>query len=225
MTPFFCRVEGGSRVVFLKLWGEMDLLLFLKGLAIGFLLAVPIGPAGILCIRKSLTEGHTRALFTGLGAATIDALYAGIAAFGVTLVSDLIAVHQTPLRLAGGGLLLFLGTRMFQISRTGLAVSSDGKGALGSYLTTVLLGITNPVTLFAFLAVFATFGLGNGLLVVSTFIPVLGVFAGSCLWFFTLTFTATFFRKKLDAGGFIWVNRISGALIILSAILAFVSVI
>ena len=203
----------------------MGPLLFLKGLVIGFVLAVPIGPAGILCIRKSLTEGHTRALFTGLGAATVDALYSGIAAFGLTFVSDVIAAHQVPLQLAGGGLLLFLGTRMFYISRTDLTARSDGKGFLGSYLTTIVLGLTNPVTLFAFLAVFAAFGLGNGVSAVSTVMPVLGVFLGSTLWFLTITYTATFFRKKLDAGGLKWVNRIAGALVLLSAVVVFVKMI
>lgn len=202
----------------------MESLLFLKGLGIGFLMAVPIGPAGILCIRKSLTEGRSHGLFIGLGAATVDALYSGIAAFGVSFVSDMIADHQVPMRLAGGGLLLFLGTGMFRVSRTDFADRSDGRGLLGSYLTTVVLGLTNPVTLFAFLAVFAAVGLGSGLIDVSTFLPVLGVFAGSCLWFVTLTYTATLFRKRLDDGGLIWVNRISGALIILSAVAAFVSV-
>jgi threonine/homoserine/homoserine lactone efflux protein len=199
----------------------MDLLLFLKGLAIGFVLAVPIGPAGILCIRKSLTDGHSCALFAGLGAATIDMFYSGIAAFGLTFISDLIAAHQSSLQLAGGGLLLFLGTRMLRNSRTDVIARSDGKGLIGSYLTTIVLGLTNPVTVFAFLAIFAAFGLGKGTLVVSTFMPVVGVFIGSSLWFLTLTFAATSFRKKLDAGGLIWVNRIAASLILMSAVVVF----
>lgn len=203
----------------------MELIFLLKGLVIGFAMAVPIGPIGVMCIRKTLAEGHSRGLIIGLGAATADALYAGIAAFGLTFVSDVIASQHVWLRLIGGGLLLFLGIRTYRAKRKDPVVPYNNKGLLGSYISSFLLALTNPVTIFAFVAVFAAFGLGHKLSLLSAGILVVGVFAGSCLWFLTIGYVATLFRKNLDAGGLRWVNRISGVLIILSGIAAFVSLI
>jgi threonine/homoserine/homoserine lactone efflux protein len=203
----------------------MEIIFLLKGLIIGFAMAVPIGPIGVMCIRKTLAEGHSRGLIIGLGAATADALYGGIAAFGLTFVSDAIASQHVWLRLIGGGLLLFLGIRTFRARRKDPVVPFDNKGLLGSYISSFLLALTNPVTIFAFVAVFAAFGLGHKLSFLSAGILVVGVFAGSCLWFLTIGYIATLFRKKLDAGGLRWVNRISGVLIILSGIAALVSLI
>ena len=203
----------------------MEPIFLLKGLIIGFAMAVPIGPIGVMCIRKTLAEGHSRGLIVGLGAATADALYSGIAAFGLTFVSDVIASQHVWLRLIGGGLLLFLGIRTFRARRKDPTVPSDNQGLLGSYISSFLLAVTNPVTIFAFVAVFAAFGLGHKLSILSAGILVIGVFVGSSLWFLAIGYVATLFRKKLNAGGLRWVNRISGVLIVLSGVAAFVSLI
>ena len=203
----------------------MEPIFFLKGLIIGFAMAVPIGPIGIMCIRKTVAEGHSRGLIIGLGAATADSLYGSIAAFGLTFISDVIASQHFWVSLIGGGLLLFLGVRTFRAKRKDPVIPYDNKGLLGSYVSPFLLALTNPMTIFAFVAVFAAFGLGHRLIFVSACILVLGVFTGSCLWFLTLSYVATIFRKKLDSGGLRWVNRISGALIILSGVVALVRLI
>ena len=203
----------------------MEPIFFLKGLIIGFAMAVPVGPMGVMCIRKTLAEGHSRGLIIGLGAATADALYGSIAAFGLTFVSDVMTSQQFWLRLVGGALLLFLGIRTFRARRKDSIIPFDNKGLLGSYVAAFLLALTNPVTIFAFVAVFAAFGLGHRLIIASASNLVLGVFAGSCLWFLALGYVATLFRKKLDSGGLRWVNRIAGAFIVLSGIAAFVSLI
>ncbi|MDW7680276.1 MAG: LysE family transporter [bacterium] len=203
----------------------MEPIVFLKGMLIGFAMAVPIGPAGIMCLRKTLTEGHAHGMIVGLGAATADSLYGSIATFGLTFVSDVITSQQFWLRLVGGGLLLFLGIRTFHIKHKNPKLRFDSKGLLGSYFSALLLAFTNPVTLFVFVAVFAAFGLGYRLNIISACILVLGVLLGSCLWYLTLGYVALFFRKKLASGGLLWINRISGALIILAGIAAFVSLI
>jgi threonine/homoserine/homoserine lactone efflux protein len=177
-----------------------------------------------MCIRKTLAEGHSRGMIVGLGAATADSLFGGIAAFGLTFVSDIIASQEIWLHLIGGGLLLFLGIKTIMMKPKETTIPINRKGLLGSYVSAFLLALTNPVTIFAFVAVFAAFGLGVRLSFVSAGILVLGVFTGSCLWFLTLGYIADFFRKKLNSGGLTWVNRISGGLIIVSGIAAFVSV-
>ena len=203
----------------------MEPIFLLKGLVIGFAMAVPIGPIGIMCIRKTLAEGHSRGMIIGFGAATADSLYGGLAAFGLTFVSTLIAGQHFWLTLAGGGLLVFLGIRTFRAKRKDPIVPFDKKGFWGSYVSAFFLALTNPLTIFAFVAVFAAFGLGHELFFFSACILVIGVFSGSALWFLTLGWVVTLFRKKLDAGGLRWVNRISGALIVLSGLAAFVSLV
>ncbi|NCS80882.1 MAG: lysine transporter LysE [Ignavibacteria bacterium CG_4_10_14_3_um_filter_37_18] len=198
----------------------MELMLFLKGIIIGFAMAVPIGPIGIICIRKTLTEGRVRGLIIGLGAATADLLYGSVAAFGLTVISDTLLSHRIWIRLVGGALLLFLGIRTFLARPKDPKFQIQDSGRLRSYFTTVFLTLTNPLTIFAFLAVFAALGLGNGLSFFAASVLVAGVFAGSFLWFLSLSSGATLFRNKLDVIGLGWVNKIAGILIIISGIIA-----
>jgi threonine/homoserine/homoserine lactone efflux protein len=188
-------------------------------------MAVPIGPIGIMCIRKTVAEGHSRGLIIGIGAATADSLYGSIAVFGLTFISDVIARQHFWVSLLGGGLLLLLGIRTFRAKRKDAIIPFDNRGLFGSYISAFLLALTNPMTIFAFVAVFAAIGLGLRLSSISACILVLGVFTGSCLWFLTLSYFATIFKKKLAAGGLKCVNRISGILIILSGLAALVSLI
>ena len=202
----------------------MELTIFLKGILIGFAMAVPVGPIGIMCIRKTLTDGRLHGLMIGLGTATADLLYACVAAFGLTIVSDAIVTERTWIRLVGGSFLLFLGVRTFRAHPADPKALVNSSGLLGSYLSTGFLTLTNPTTIFAFIAVFAALGLGDELSIVSASTLVIGVFIGSGLWFLFLSSGVIFFRKKLDIIGLRWVNRIAGILIILSGIIAIVSV-
>ncbi len=200
----------------------MDLKLLVEGIIIGFAMAVPIGPIGIICIRKTLTEGRMRGLIIGLGAATADMLYGSIAAFGLTIISDTLLSQRVWIRLAGGALLLFLGVRTFRARPKDPKIEIQSSGRR-SYFTTIFLTFTNPLTVFAFIAVFAALGLGNGLSFLSASVLVAGVFTGSFLWFLSLSSGATFFRKKLDLVGMRWVNKIAGILIIISGVIAIAS--
>jgi threonine/homoserine/homoserine lactone efflux protein len=203
----------------------MELPIFLKGILIGFAMAVPVGPIGIMCIRKTLTEGKLRGLIVGLGAATADLFYGCVAAFGLTVISDTLESQRIWIRLVGGALLLFLGIRTFraQPSDPKSKFKIHSSGMLGSYLYTILITLTNPLTIFAFIAVFAALGLGIGLGYFSASALVAGVFIGSGLWFLLLSSGVILFRKKLDLAGLQWVNRIAGILIIISGVIAIVS--
>lgn len=199
----------------------MDYIFFLKGLAIGFAMAIPVGPIGVLCIRKTLTEGRLRGMVIGLGAATADLFYASVAAFGLTLISDTFISQRFWIRLVGGALLLFLGIRIFRALPKDPKIRVDNGGILRSYLTTVFLTLTNPLTIFAFLAVFAALGLDSELRNFSAAVLVVGVFIGSCLWFLLLSSGTILFKNKLDLDGLRWVNKIAGILIIISSLIAF----
>jgi threonine/homoserine/homoserine lactone efflux protein len=197
----------------------MELTFFLKGIAIGFLMAIPIGPIGIMCIRKTLTEGRLSGLIIGLGAATADLFYGCVAVFGLTVISDTLSDQRIWIRIVGGALLFFLGIKTFRAQPKDPKLKISGSGRLRSYFTVVVLTLTNPLTIFAFIAVFAAFGLGNGLSFFSAVVLVAGVFIGSCLWFFLLTSGTILFRKKLDLVGLKWVNKIAGILIIISGLI------
>jgi len=202
----------------------MELTYFLKGILIGFAMAVPIGPIGIMCIRKTLTEGRLRGMIIGCGAATADMLYGSVAAFGLTIISNTLFSERVWIRLVGGTLILFLGVRTFRAHPSDPKLHINSSGILRSYLSTVFLTLTNPLTIFAFIAVFAALGLGKGLGYFSASTLVAGIFIGSSLWFFSLSSGVTLFRNKLDLVGLQWVNRIAGILIIISGVIAIVSV-
>lgn len=202
----------------------MEYVLLLKGIIIGFALALPIGPVGILCIRKTITRGHLPGMIIGFGAATADAMYGCVAALGLTFISDLLVTQHMWLRLIGGAFLLYLGIKTFLTHPVEEMPQANGRGLLGTYVSTLLLTLTNPITIFAFLGVFAALGLRNGNLGYgSAATLVSGVFLGSALWFFTLSYGVTLFRKKINSTGLGWINRISGLLIILFGIIAIVS--
>ncbi|CAG0956174.1 hypothetical protein ARNL5_00524 [Anaerolineae bacterium] len=200
----------------------MDATVPLKGLIIGFAMAVPIGPLGVLCIRKTLTEGRGRGMVIGLGAATVDALYSAIAAFGLTVVLDVIEGQAFWVRLVGGVLLLVLGIRTLKAKRTtDPSQFFESRGLWGIYLSSLVLALTNPLSIFAFIAVFAMLGLGQEHGVAEAILLVLGVFVGSNLWFQSLGTVATLFYGKITAGGMRWVSRVAGILIIVSGIVLF----
>lgn len=201
----------------------MDYIFFLKGIAIGFAMAVPVGPIGILCIRKTLAEGKLRGFVIGLGAATADLFYASVAAFGLTFISDILISQKFWIRLVGGALLLFLGIRIFRAFHKDPKIRIENGGVLRSYLTTIFLTFTNPLTIFAFLSVFAALGLDSELKYISAAILVTGVFIGSCLWFLILSSGTILFRNKLDLDGLRWINKIAGILIIISSLIVFES--
>ncbi|MEW5829645.1 MAG: LysE family transporter [Chloroflexota bacterium] len=192
----------------------MDASLFLKGLLIGFSIAAPVGPIGVLCIRRTLNDGRASGLVSGLGAASADALYGSVAGFGLVFVSDFLVRQQAWLRLGGGIFLLYLGMRTLLSQPAEQAARSRGTGLLGAYASTFILTLTNPVTILSFAAIFAGLGLaGAGGDYLSAGILVLGVFIGSGLWWLLLSGGVSLFRDRFGSRGLLWVNRLSGAVI------------
>jgi len=202
----------------------MDHSFFLRGLAIGFSIAAPVGPIGVLCIRRTLAEGRLCGFASGLGAATADAVYGCVAGFGLTAVSDLLVSQQTGLRLIGGLFLVYLGVKSFFARPAGSAATPNGGALAGAYASTFLLTLTNPMTILSFAAVFAGLGLGGGATnYAGAALLVLGVFLGSALWWLCLSGGVGLFREKLNDDHFRWVNRISGTIIAGFGLLALLS--
>ena len=187
---------------------------FLKGLVIGFSIAAPVGPIGVLCIRRSLSDGTLAGLAAGLGAATADAVYGCIAGFGLTAVSGFLIQRQIWLALFGGGFLCYLGIRTFLSRPAEQAATARGGGLLATYGATLLLTLTNPATILSFVAVFAGFGLGRSSDYASAVALVLGVFVGSALWWLILSGGVGLVRNRFSASWMQIVNRLSGCVLV-----------
>jgi len=202
----------------------MGLIFFIKGIMTGFALAVPIGPIGIMCVRKTLIEGRIRGLIIGLGGATADLLFSGIAAFGVTTISTVIDNHRVWIRLAGGTFLLGMGVITYLTQPKQRKSFIRSREMLKSYFLTIMLAFTNPLTIFAFIAVFATLGIGHKVDHFYISSLVAGVFIGSCLWFLLLSAVANRYGEKFSRKGLPWINKVTGVLIVVSGMVAIASV-
>jgi len=202
----------------------MDIHLLFRGLVIGFSIAAPVGPIGVLCIRHTLAKGRAYGLVSGLGAATADAIYGCIAGFGLTFISSILVNQQGWIRFAGGVFLCYLGLRTFLARPAEQTASARGSGLIGAYASAFLLTLTNPITILSFAAIFAGLGLANTSGdYVSAGILVLGVFTGSALWWLALSGGVGMFRAKFTPDWLRWVNRISGAVITTFGLLALLS--
>ncbi len=187
----------------------------LIGVIIGFSIAAPVGPIGVLCIRRTLTDGRAAGFVSGLGAATADAIYGSIAGFGLTFISTFLISQQTWLRLIGGAFLCYLGLKTWLAKPSKQAATTKGTGLIGAYSSTFFLTFTNPMTIISFAAIFAGLGLANASgSYASAGILVLGVFSGSAIWWSILCSGVGLFQEKFSVHGLQWVNRISGTIII-----------
>jgi threonine/homoserine/homoserine lactone efflux protein len=195
----------------------VDLAVFVRGLAIGFGIAAPVGPIGVLCIRRTLADGRAVGFAAGLGAATADALYGAVAAFGLTLVSRALIGQRVWLQAVGGVFLCYLGVRTWMAApATAAAETRRGPGLATAWATTFALTVTNPTTILSFAAIFAGLGLGAGAGGYgSASIMVLGVFLGSAFWWLLLSSGVGFLRSSITSAHLRWVNR--GAAVIITA--------
>jgi len=187
--------------------------LLLRGLVIGLSIAAPVGPIGVLCIRRTLADGRAVGFASGLGAATADMLFGCVAGFGLTFISGVLLEQQLWLRLIGGLFLCYLGVKTLLSRPAEVAATAQGKGLLGAYTSTLFLTATNPLTIFAFAAIYAGLGAAAGGYSAAITL-VAGVFAGSALWWLLLSGGVSLFRAKFDARSLLWVNRISGVVIV-----------
>ncbi len=195
---------------------------FLRGFLIGISIAAPVGPIGVLCIRRTLAEGKLKGFLSGMGAASADMIYSAIAAFGLTMVTDLLVDNAIWLRVIGGCFLLYLGIKTFLEKPADHAAQANRSGYFGAYISTFFLTITNPMTIIMFAAIFAgTMFLQNS---ESPIVIVAGVFTGSAAWWLGLSFGVGLIRERLNQNFMAWINRASGLIIIGFAIYAFASI-
>ena len=211
-----------------------DILYLFKGMLVGLMVSIPLGPMGVLIIQKTLHKGALSGFIAGMGAASADLFYAAVAAFGLGFVINIVQAHELLLQIIGGIFLIVIGLKIYfdnpirqirqrrqgRVSKTGL---------LGDYLSLFFLTVSNPITVVVFMAVFAgmsVFGESSSLL--GEVLVVAGVLLGGGVWWYTLSTLVNIFRKKFRLRVQITINRVSGmiitilgALVILSAFAPF----
>ncbi|WP_367339189.1 LysE family translocator [Aminivibrio sp.] len=190
--------------------------LFVRGFVLGFSIAAPVGPIGILCIQRTLSGGFSSGLASGLGAATADSLYGLAAALGLSALSSFFLNWAVPLRTGGGFFLLFLGARAI-LSRpahtAAQSISSRTEGIFASSVSAFFLTLSNPMTILSFSAIFTSLG--------PVFSPVLlvaGVFLGSAAWWLTLCGIVWKLGAMLSPAAMLWIRRGSGVILVLFAV-------
>lgn len=209
---------------------------FLTGLLLGLSIAAPVGPIGILCIRRTLAMGQWVGLVSGLGAATADGLYGCIAGFGLQAIADFLINQAAWLRIIGGIFLCYLGVTTFLAKPatepsvdvpSAAAAATDTKATglprslLAAYGSTLALTLSNPATIFSFAAIFAGLGIvESGQNFAASGILVLGVFLGSALWWLFLSGIVSLLRTRFTSTGMRWLNRLSGIILLTFGVVA-----
>ncbi len=189
-----------------------------KGAMIGFIVAAPVGPVSLLCIRRSLSKGRIQGFATGLGATIGDMFYASIAAFGLSFVINFLEREDFWLRLLGGSFLFFMGLYVFLKKRAAPSLDVDENVShLGeSFGSAFLLDISNPVVILAYIAIFSGFGLESAEQhLFSALSLVLGVTVGAAIWWFCLVQMICLFRKKITQRGVGLISKIAALVLLI----------
>lgn len=201
------------------------LLFFLKGIAIGFLLALPVGPTVVLCIRYSLAFGAVIGLVTGAGAGLADAVYGVLTGYGIYAITDFMETYRVFFHLIGSSVLCYLGIKTlrehFSIKKR--APLKRKPSLVHLFMTTFTLTVTSPLTFVGVSALCASFGIASqARSLLSPWILGAGLFLGSCIWWQILSSILAFFRKKVTEDRSSWIGKISGSILLLLGISLFI---
>lgn len=195
-----------------------DVVYIFRGILIGLMVSVPLGPMGVLIIQKTLHKGALAGFVAGMGAACADLFYATVAAFGLGFVINTITAHELILQIIGGIFLLVVGLKIYfdnplkQIKAKKKRVTKTG--LLGDFLSLFFLTASNPVAIVVFMAVFAgTSVFGDEPSYRIELFVLSGVVIGGGLWWYTLSTLVNVFRKKFRLRVLITINRVSGVII------------
>jgi threonine/homoserine/homoserine lactone efflux protein len=187
----------------------------MQGIVIGLTLAVPVGPISLLCIHRTVADGRLHGIFSGIGVATADSVYATVSFLGLTAVSGLILGYQSVFRSLAGLVLVMVGTRVFFSEPAGVSTDSEHEPYLKDYLSMVAIAIANPLTLVFFIAILPGFGYifqGTSVMAAAEFVA--GVFTGSTIWWIVLCGSIGSVRSSISRKNLKLINRISGLLIV-----------
>ena len=205
----------------------MELGFFIKGLIVGFLASIPLGPVGVLCIQRTINKGRFSGIISGMGAATVDSFFALVAALGLTFIINFIEEQQFFIQIIGGGVVVFLGAKIFYTNPVKQIRRHRRKKnkLIEDYFSVLFLTISNPLAIFLFVAAFAGIGIvsskDNSL---DSSLIVGGVFVGAMAWWAILTFFIDLFRKRFRLKQLWWINKIAGVILVIFGALAMLTI-
>ena len=201
---------------------ELALPLPIRGLIIGFTIAAAVGPITLLVIRRTIDHGGIYGFASGLGVATADATYGGIAAFGLTAVTTVLVSSHVLLGIVGGAIIVVIGLRTIVARPSGPATDAERPGVVGAFASIYGLTMTNPLTIVLYAGVFAGIGLAAGSSFLDAAILTLAVWLGSALWWVCLCAPVAWLRERVSTRILLWVNRVSGAALVAFGVIAVV---
>lgn len=200
-------------------------LLICQGLLIGLICSAPCGPVGILCIKRVLQKGFKYGIITGLGAALSDIIYALIAGYGMSFVTDFInnKDNQLVMQLSGSALLVIFGLYMLlsRPKKHEVKISND-LGYLNNFLTAFLLTFSNPLILLVFIALFARFSFIMPDHPVNMAIGFTAIVVGAMIWWVFISFVINKIRNNFSEKYIRILNITIGIVVIVVAIVGFV---
>jgi threonine/homoserine/homoserine lactone efflux protein len=202
---------------------EFELPLALRGFVLGLTIAMAVGPITLLVIRRTIDHGGIYGFASGIGVAVADATYAGIAAFGLTAITSLLLSAHVVLGVIGGAVIAIVGARTMLARPAEAAPDVARPGLVGAAVSIFGLTMTNPLTIILYASVFASIGLAAGTSYVDAAAITLAVLAGSTLWWVILCSVVAWIRERVSTTALLWVNRLSGAALVVFGVLAIVS--
>ena len=186
-----------------------------QGGAIGFLVAAAIGPIAMLCIRTTLERGRIAGIAAGMGVAVADTIYAAIGAYGISFVGAALTSGESWLKLVGGIVLIGFGIYLARKQPVSAAEEQEvPKSIAADFIMTLFLTLTNPMTILSFAGLFAGVSGLRGFPLSEIPALLLGVFAGSAVWWLALAFIIGLIRHRISPITMLWINRGSAAAII-----------
>ncbi len=190
---------------------------FIKGIFIGLFFGIPIGAVGTMTVHRTIRYGFKAGLMTGLGSSTADCFYACIGVFGLTFISDFLLKHQMIIHLIGSSLILAMGIQLFICKRKLISLQSPKQvtDSIKMFLSSFVIGITNPAAILTFLFAFSYFGISGGKNLFLGIWLVCGVFIGTYIWWITLSAIVSIIKKKTETHSFRYMNKIFGTVLIL----------
>lgn len=205
----------------------MGVELFWKGIIIGLMVSIPLGPIGVLCIQRTLNKGRKSGFVSGLGASAADTFFALVAGFGISMIISFLKAQHIYFQVAGGVIVMYLGGHIFYtnpVKQIRLQRLNQNKLSQ-DFLSVFFLTVTNPMAIFFFIAMFAGVNLASGPMnIFLVGLIVAGVFTGSASWWFILTTLVNIFRNRFRLKSLWWMNKVAGVIIFFLGIAAVLSV-
>jgi threonine/homoserine/homoserine lactone efflux protein len=205
----------------------MGIELFWKGIVVGLMVSIPLGPIGVLCVQRTLNKGHRSGFVSGLGAAMADMIFAMIAGLGITFIIRFIQEKHIYFQIIGGIIVIILGVHIFYTNPVRqLRMQRMNRNKLSQdFFSVFFLTITNPMAIFFFLAMFAGINIATGpMSIIHLITMVSGVFVGSTAWWFLLSTFVNFWRDRFRLKNIWWMNKVAGVVIFVLGIAAIVSI-